>query len=76
MVQKTFIQVVVGQPQMQQFVYYKDLEDRFCVRKKRKGSKRIWKLQEKKMWSSRKVYKWLWQRRENELHPKSMMEKG
>jgi len=61
MVQKTFIQIVIGQPQMQQFVYYKDLEDGFCVREKRKGSRGIWELQEKKMQSSRKVYKWLWQ---------------
>jgi len=43
-VQRTFIQIVIGQPQMQQFVYYKDLEDGFCVKEKRKGSRGIWEL--------------------------------
>jgi hypothetical protein len=40
----TFIQVAVGQPQMQQFVYYKDSKDGFCVGEKRKGNKGIWEL--------------------------------
>jgi hypothetical protein len=60
---------------MQQFVYYKDLEDRFCERKG-KEVKGFGSCRKRKCGSSRKVYKWLWQRRENELHPKSMMEKG
>ncbi len=34
MVQRTHIQVVDGQPQMQQFVYCKDSEDGFCVRER------------------------------------------
>ncbi len=33
-VQRTHIQVVDGQPQMQQFVYYNDSEDGFCVRER------------------------------------------
>ncbi len=41
-VQRTLIQVVDGQPQMQQYVYNDDSEDGFCVREReREGGEEV-----------------------------------